>query len=62
MDIIKDKINNFFKWVKGTQLVELKAIDIKEDPVRPELSLEFRTTHGRKIYGLKFENEIEGII
>jgi len=43
-------------------LVELNAIDIKEDPVRPELSLEFRTTHGRKIYGLKFENEIEGII
>ena len=62
MDIIKDKINNFFKWVKGTELVELNAIDIKEDPVRPELSLEFRTTHGRKIYGLKFENEIEGII
>ena len=62
MDIIKDKINNFFKWVKGTELVELNAIDVKEDPVRPELSLEFRTSYGRKIYGLKYENEIEGII
>ncbi len=62
MDIIKDKINNFFKWVKGTELVELNAIDVKEDPVRPELSLEFRTSYGRKIYGLKYEDEIEGII
>jgi len=62
MDIIKDKINNFFKWVKGTELVELNAIDVKEDPVRPELSLKFRTSYGRKIYGLKYEDEIEGII
>ena len=61
MDIIKDKINNFFKWVKGTELVELNAIDVKEDPVRPELSLEFRTSYGRKIYCLKNEDEIEGI-
>ena len=62
MDIIKDKINNFFKWVKGTELVELNAIDVQEDPVRPELTLKFRTSYGRKIYGLKYENEIEGII
>ena len=58
----KDKIDNFFKWVKGTQLVELNSIDVKEDPVRPELDLEFRKSYGRKIYGLKFGNEIEGII
>jgi len=62
MDTIKDKINNFFKWVKGTKLVELNSIDVKEDPVRPELDLEFRKSYGRKIYGLKFDNEIEGII
>ena len=62
MDIIKDKIDNFFKWVKGTQLVELNSINVEEDPVRPELDLEFRKSYGRKIYGLEFDNEIEGII
>ena len=30
-------------------------IDCKEDPVRPELDLEFRQAYGRKIYGLKDE-------
>jgi len=29
MDIIKDKINDFFKWVKGSKLVELNHIDVK---------------------------------
>ena len=33
---IKDRVNNFFKWVKGTELVELTDIDVSEDPVRPE--------------------------
>ena len=58
----KDKIDDFFKWVKGTELVELDDIDVSEDPVRPELSLGFRITHGRKIFGLKYENEIEAIV
>ena len=62
MDIIKDKIDNFFKWVKGTKLVELDSINVEEDPVRPELDLEFRKSYGRKINGLKFDNEIEGIV
>ena len=62
MDIIKNKIDNFIKWVKGSNLVELDSINIKEDPVRPELDIEFRKSYGRKIYGLKFDNEIEGII
>ena len=31
----KDKIEDFFKWVKGTELVELDDIDVSEDPVRP---------------------------
>ena len=34
----KDKIEDFFKWVKGTELVELDDIDVSEDPVRPELN------------------------
>ena len=58
----KDKINDFFKWVKGTELVELDDIDVSEDPVRPELTLGFRITNGRKIFGLKYNDEIEAII
>ena len=54
MKQVKDTINNFFKWVKGTELVELTDIDVSEDPVRPELDLEWRLSAERKIYGLKF--------
>ena len=39
-DEVKDNVNNFFKWVKGTELVELDDIDVSEDPVRPELDLD----------------------
>ena len=62
MQKVKGKIDEFFKWVKGTELVELDDIDVSEDPVRPELTLGFRITNGRKIFGLKYENEIEAII
>ena len=62
MKKFKDNIDDFFKWVKGTELVELDDIDVAEDPVRPELTLGFRITHGRKIFGLKYENEIEAIV
>ena len=58
----KDKLEDFFKWVKGTELVELDNIDVSEDPVRPELTLGFRITNGRKIFGLKYNNEIEAIV
>ena len=27
---VKKKINNFFKWVEGTQLIELKSCNVKE--------------------------------
>lgn len=36
---------------------ELKTINVKEDPVRPELDLEFRLSHGKKIFGLKQLND-----
>ena len=62
MKKFKDRVNDFFKWVKGTELVELDNIDVSEDPVRPELSLGFRITNGRKIFGLRYENEIEAIV
>ena len=45
------------------ELVELPYIDVKEDPVRPELDLVFRQSYGRKIYGLKDEvGEISAIM
>ena len=45
------------------ELVELPYIDVKEDPVRPELDLQFRQSYGRKIYGLKDDvGEISAII
>lgn len=56
------KVDNFYKWVKGTELVELTDIDVSEDPVRPELDLEWRLSAERKIYGLKFEDDIEAIV
>ena len=62
MKLFKYKIDDFFKWVKGTELVELDDIDVSEDPVRPELTLGFRITHGRKIFGLKYNDEIEAIV
>ena len=37
------------------ELAELPFIDVTEDPVRPELSLEFRQAYGRKIYGIRDE-------
>ena len=62
MKVLKSKLSDFFKWVKGTELVELDNIDVSEDPVRPELTLGWRITNGRKIFGLKYDDEIEGII
>ena len=45
------------------ELVELPYIDVKEDPVRPELDLTFRQTYGRKIFGLKDdEGDISAIV
>ena len=62
MKKFKDNIEDFFKWVKGTEFVELDDIDVSEDPVRPELTLGFRIMHGRKIFGLKYNDEIEAIV
>lgn len=62
LKLFKDKTDEFFRWVRGTELVELDDIDVSEDPVRPELTLGWRISNGRKIYGLKYDNAIEGII
>lgn len=53
---------DFFKWIKKTELVELNEINPEDDPVRPELDNNFRTSSGRKIFGLKYKDEIEGVV
>ena len=53
---------DFFKWIKKTELVQLSEINHEDDPVRPELDNEFRISNGRKIFGLKYNNEIEGVV
>ena len=59
---LEKKIRNFFDWIKGAELVELEKCDINDDPVRPELTNEFRTSFGRKIYGVKYKNEIHAVM
>ena len=60
--IINKQLSEFFDWVKGAELVSLKECNTIEDPVRPELDNEFRTSYGRKIYGVKYKNEIHAIM
>ena len=59
---VKEKFENFFDWIKGAKLVELKSCNTEEDPIRPELNNDFRTSYGRKIYGVKYKNEICAIM
>ena len=44
--VLSKNIDNFFGWVKGAKLVELKECNPEEDPVRPELDNKFRTGYG----------------
>ena len=60
--ILNKNIDNFFGWVKGAKLVELKNCNPEEDPVRPELDNNFRTGFGRKIYGVEYQNEIHAVM
>ena len=59
---INKNIKNFFDWVKGAELVELKECQTIKDPVRPELDNEFRTSYGRKIFGVKYKREIHAVM
>ena len=60
--VVKEKINSFFDWINGAELIELKSCNIKEDPVRPELNNKFRTSYGRKIFGVRYKEEICAIM
>ena len=63
MNLNKYKYNfNFFNWIKKAELVELQEINTEDDPIRPDLSNEFRNSNGRKMFGLKFNDEIEGVV
>ena len=59
---VKEKFEDFFDCIKGEELIELKSCDTKEDPVRPDLDNNFRTSYGRKIFGVKYKNEICAIM
>ena len=59
---VREKLENFFDWIKGAELVELNDCNVKEDPVRPELDIKFRTSYGRKIFGVKYRKEICAIM
>ena len=59
---LSKNIDNFFDWVKGAELVELKECNTEEDPVRPELDNIFRRSYGRKIYGVKYGGEIHAVM
>ena len=53
--MVLKKIKKALEKTPKFELIELPYIDVTEDPVRPELSLEFRQAYGRKIYGIKDE-------
>ena len=61
-EIFKKELKNFFHWVKGAELVDLDECDTSEDPVRPELDNKFRTSYGRKIYGVKYKDQIHAVM
>ena len=60
--VLSKNIDNFFGWVKGAKLVELKECNTDEDPVRPELDNKFRTGYGRKIFGVEYKGEIHAVM
>ena len=60
--VLSKNIDNFFGWVKGAKLVELKECNPEEDPVRPELDNKFRTGYGRKIFGVEYQGEINAVM
>jgi gamma-glutamylcyclotransferase (GGCT)/AIG2-like uncharacterized protein YtfP len=60
--VLNKNIDNFFSWVKGAKLIELKECNTEEDPVRPELDNKFRTGFGRKIYGVDYKGEVHAVM
>jgi len=55
MEKVKQALKDLFTRNPRFELVDLANIDITEDPVRPELSVEFRKSYGKRILGLRDE-------
>ena len=62
MKLINSYNFDFFNWIKRAELVELDMVNPADDPIRPELDNIFRTTKGRKIFGLLYHKEIQGVV
>ena len=45
IDMLHKIKKKFFEWLNKAELVELNDVDVKKDPVRPELSMDFRTKY-----------------
>ena len=60
--ILNQKVTNFFDWLKGAKLIELNECVTSEDPVRPELDNAFRSSYGRKIFGVEYGGEIHAVM
>ena len=58
----KKKISVDSNCIKKSRFVQLHNIDVSEDPVRPELDLEWRKSFGKKIFGLKHGDEILAVV
>lgn len=48
-------VRKIFSKDSKYKLIQLDNIDCSKDPVRPQLDVKFRTSDGRKIYGLRDE-------
>ena len=59
---INKNVKNIFDWIKGAEIIELDMCNTDEDPVRPELNNDFRTSYGRNIYGVKYKDEIHAVM
>ena len=59
---INKNVKNIFDWIKGAEIIELNMCNTDEDPVRPELNNDFRTSYGRKIFGVKYQGEIHAVM
>jgi hypothetical protein len=55
MEKIKQKLKDLLTRNPRFELIDLTEIDVTEDPVRPELTVEFRREYGRRILGLRDE-------
>ena len=54
---VNKTINNFFEWIKGSKLVELKECNTVYDPVRPELDNDLELVMAEKFMALSIKEK-----